>query len=542
MSGRVPKVLRRVRSFLNSSPWRARGTLASTHSKPDPHLVDSTLTQAPPPPATPKTYEQVPTPLGYPLLGTLPEFLAAGGVQNFHKYATQRHRQLGSIYRERIGGADLLFVSDPATVRQVFAAEGPHPQHFIPEAWTLYNEDRRVSRGLFFMDGEEWKASRSVLNRRLLRRGCMEPHQRGLAQVADQLLDRWVSRHSGQVIPDLERQLYHWGIRSLGAMVLGGRTTLLADPSDDRPSLLDDFSDAIHGIFKQTCAMGTFPPTLARKLRLPMWARLADTLDQALAYGNRLVQEGIAEAKRRQGEGEEAVLLLDQLLQDDVGEENVARLLTDMFLAAADTTTHTTIWTLYLLGKHPEAAARIRQEVLDATGGSGDVRLEHLASLSYLKGVVKEALRLYPVAPFQTRVLATDTNLGGYVIPGGTMVVLSVYTMARDAAHFSNPDSFCPERWQRDFSSSACPANGASSSPRDSHWRLHSHAFIPFGVGVRSCIGRLIAETQLYLLLAKLASRCHLTAVNDVDLVMRMVGVTSEPLKLRIDAIDRPCN
>lgn len=53
--------------------------------------------------------------------------------------------------------------------------------------------------------------------------------------------------------------------------------------------------------------------------------------------GDRLVQEGIAEARRRQREGEEAVLLLDQLLQDNVDEENVARLLTDMFLAAADT-------------------------------------------------------------------------------------------------------------------------------------------------------------------------------------------------------------
>lgn len=151
MSGRVPKVLRRASSFLNSAPWRARGTLTSTLGEPDPLAINSTLTQAARPSVKLKTYEQVPTPLGYPVLGTLPEFLAAGGVQNFHNYATQRHRQLGSIFRERTGGADLLFVSDPAIVRQVFAAEGPHPQHYIPEAWTLYNQDRQVSRGLFFM-------------------------------------------------------------------------------------------------------------------------------------------------------------------------------------------------------------------------------------------------------------------------------------------------------------------------------------------------------------------------------------------------------
>lgn len=151
MSGRVAKVLRRASSVLKSASWRTRATHAGTLGEPDPPQISSTQVQAPRPPAKLKTYQQVPIPLGYPILGTLPDFLVAGGVQNHHKYVTQRHRQLGGIFRERFGGADLLFVSDPDIVRQVFAAEGPHPQHFIPEAWTLYNQDRGVSRGLFFM-------------------------------------------------------------------------------------------------------------------------------------------------------------------------------------------------------------------------------------------------------------------------------------------------------------------------------------------------------------------------------------------------------
>lgn len=91
-------------------------------------------------------------PRGYPLLGTLPEFLAAGGVQRYHEYVSQRHQELGGIFRERtLGGPELVFVSDPVAVRQVFAAEGPFPRHYIPEAWLLYNRDRQASRGLFFM-------------------------------------------------------------------------------------------------------------------------------------------------------------------------------------------------------------------------------------------------------------------------------------------------------------------------------------------------------------------------------------------------------
>lgn len=150
MSGNVPTALRRASTLLGKS-WRTRVKLAATLSDAVPPALDSTLPQGSGHSSKLKTYEQVPTPRGYPLLGTLPEFLAAGGVKNHHKYVTERHRQLGGIFRERLGGTDLLFVSDPAIVRQVFAAEGPHPQHFIPEAWTIYNQDRRASRGLFFM-------------------------------------------------------------------------------------------------------------------------------------------------------------------------------------------------------------------------------------------------------------------------------------------------------------------------------------------------------------------------------------------------------
>lgn len=115
------------------------------------------------------------------------------------------------------------------------------------------------------------------------------------------------------------------------------------------------------------------------------------------------------------------------------------------------------------------------------------------------------------------------------------MVILSVYRTGRDPAVFSNPDSFSPERWLRNkrdpSNTSSCPT---SRTARDIPL-VHSHASIPFGVGVRSCVGRRVAEAELYLLLAKLVVRVDLRALNQVDIVMRMVGVTSEPLQLQIE-------
>ena len=140
--------LRRLGSQLRLSHRRHRASLATVQEDLRPSQQSPNL--APQPPLV-KTYAELPTSSGYPVLGTLLEFLAAGGVQQQHKYVTRRHQELGGVFRENLAGMDLVFVSDPADIREVFAAEGQFPQHFIPEAWLLYNQDRQARRGLFFM-------------------------------------------------------------------------------------------------------------------------------------------------------------------------------------------------------------------------------------------------------------------------------------------------------------------------------------------------------------------------------------------------------
>ncbi|KAK8407338.1 hypothetical protein O3P69_002103 [Scylla paramamosain] len=394
-----------------------------------------------------------------------------------------------------------------------------------------------------YRDGEEWRKYRTIMNRRLLRHGPLVPHLPALGRVCDSLVDRWASLFASRPVPELERELYRWSTESLGVIVFGCRLGLLGETPNtaeeqQRVADMGRFIESIHGIFKETVNLGTIPPALARSLRLPSWKRFARCLDDALATGHTLVSAALRASKEQKARGEDPdpPTLLDQLLHEDQLEESIILcLLIDLFLAAADTTSHTAIWSLYLLGRHPEVAHRVRQEIVEVTGGTGQVQGHHLASLSYLRGVVKESLRMYPVAPFQTRVLVQDTNLGGYEIPAETMVILSVYRTGRDPTVFPNPDSFSPERWLRSTHDPSTTAPCCISPAPRVIPRVHSHAFIPFGVGIRSCIGRRVAEAELYLLLAKLVARVDLRALNQVDMVLRMVGVTSEPLQLQIE-------
>ena len=105
------------------------------------------------------------------------------------------------------------------------------------------------------------------------------------------------------------------------------------------------------------------------------------------------------------------------------------------------------------------------------------VRARHLPGLSYTRGVMREAMRLYPVAPFLTRIAPAQFLLGGHTILPGDLLLLSSYAMAGDPGVFARPDEVLPERWMR--------TSGLTETERTRQAR----ASTPFGHGTRGCIG-----------------------------------------------------
>ena len=129
-----------------------------------------------------------------------------------------------------------------------------------------------------------------------------------------------------------------------------------------------------------------------------------------------------------------------------------------------------------------------------------------------LQGLIKETLRLYPVAPFIGRYAAHDGQLGGceikknvslrhllclhdfnarltFVIFFKTLVLLSLYTAGREQQHFVRPLEVLPERWHR------------SEAVENALLPHEPHASLPFAIGIRSCIGKKIAINQISALL-----------------------------------------
>jgi cytochrome P450 len=168
-----------------------------------------------------------------------------------------------------------------------------------------------------------------------------------------------------------------------------------------------------------------------------------------------------------------------------------------MLLAGTETSANVLGWTCYLLGAHPEVQARVAGEVDEVLAGR-PAGSEDLPRLDLTRRVLTEAMRLYPPVWLLTRRPVTDVEIGGQRISAGSHVFFCPYAVHRDPAVYAEPDRFDPDRW------------GSDASRRGSHT-----TFMPFGAGLRSCIGEGFAWTEMLIIMSTILARWTLHPIAD---------------------------
>lgn len=132
-----------------------------------------------------------------------------------HEYADSRHKQLGPIYCEKLGGnAELVFVSDPMLIRKLLLnLEGKYPIHILPDPWVLYEKLYGSKRGLFFMNGEEWLENRRIMNKFLLKENSETCFETPVKMTVQRLIHKWKNEmEKSTLVPDLESEFYRLSI------------------------------------------------------------------------------------------------------------------------------------------------------------------------------------------------------------------------------------------------------------------------------------------------------------------------------------------
>jgi cytochrome P450 len=182
----------------------------------------------------------------------------------------------------------------------------------------------------------------------------------------------------------------------------------------------------------------------------------------------------------------------------DVRDEAMA-----FFLAGHETTALALTWTFYLLSQHPQAQAALDEELRTVLDGRPPTAAD-LPRLPYTGMVLRESMRLYPPAYAFARDSLADCKIGGWLVPGGSTVIMSQWVLHRDPRYWAQPERFDPDRWAGDL-----PA------------RLPRFVYFPFGGGPHLCIGGGFATLEATLLLASIAQRFHLALVPDHPVVLQ---------------------
>jgi typhasterol/6-deoxotyphasterol 2alpha-hydroxylase len=154
-----------------------------------------------------------------------------------------------------------------------------------------------------------------------------------------------------------------------------------------------------------------------------------------------------------------------------------------------DTSAVTVEWAMSELLRNPEVLAKATEELDRVVGRNRLVAEGDIPSLPYLDAVVKETLRLHPVAPLLTpRLCREDVSVGGYDIPAGARVFVNAWAIGRDPAVWEAPLEFRPERFA-----------GSSVDVKGQHFEL-----LPFGSGRRMCPGMGLALRMVPTILGNL--------------------------------------
>lgn len=177
-------------------------------------------------------------------------------------------------------------------------------------------------------------------------------------------------------------------------------------------------------------------------------------------------------------------MLLEARYEDGRGMTNTELRDELMTLLAAGHETSATVlaWAITCLAREPEVQRLAREEVDRVLSGAPDDAVTR-TELPYVEGVVKEAMRLHPVVMAVGRVLQVPCTLGGLRLPKGTLAAVSIYLTHRDPALWPDPLRFDPARFV-----------GTRPSP---------YAYLPFGGGVRRCIGMAFALYEMRIVLAE---------------------------------------
>ncbi|KDO29390.1 hypothetical protein SPRG_05927, partial [Saprolegnia parasitica CBS 223.65] len=466
-----------------------------------------------------------------PLRSSMMYFSKGGGFQVLFKHLRSLHDTIGPILRVRFVpfGPHMVSVTDLDVIAQLHRNEGPIPLRGAMPVWEYYRQVKKWPRTTITTnDYATWKKMRSSLSDHVLQPHNIGPWLPRIDAIAQDTVMRFQREAAASPTADVNvtHTLKAYTLESVSSVLFGKRMGCLSpDHLTPITPAAERFINAVVGFFETTQALVNLPPSMP-----PVLFWLFPAFWSHVGHANVIFEIGVELMTEKLASTETTApdLLTAFLLRPELTEREAVTQCIDLLFAGVDTTSQGILWTLYAIASSPNAhdlQRRLHDEVAAAMGDKAHMDEDTLSKLPLVRACVKEALRLYPVFSTSMRIMRDDTTLLGYSVPKGTQVLLPIYAMSRDRSVFAEPDTFVPERWLRRDTKSAADRKKAA------------YATLPFGMGARSCAGRRLAETELYLLLAHMVRTMRFECSPGADHpepIVQLALTPDKPLVLRV--------
>lgn len=422
-----------------------------------------------------------PGPKGCPLVGSSLEFRkdALGFLSNSRK-------SYGSIYS--------FYMTTPVGRLLTHVVQKPeHVQHVLKARYQSYRKAGTytkhmrgiIGNGLLTSEGEFWRKHRRIAQPAFHRKS-IDRLGSVMVETTEAMLRRnWESKVHNRQPVDVYSEMTGLTLNILG------KSLFATDLSRETSGIKEAVSYLLRYTDQRVRAVVRMP----ERLPTPSRRRYEDSLANLDELIYRIISESRASEAASAGNGDipNLISMLSGVRDEDTGEGMSEREIRDevltLLVAGHETTASALSWTFYLVSQHPDVYEQLATELSEVLDGRAPTAND-FPHLPYTQMVFKEAMRLYPPVWGIPRIAVEDDEIGGYLIPKESRVLVSPYLAHRDPEQWENPEAFEPDRFSQ-----------ANEQARP------QFAYFPFGGGPRQCIGNNFAMMEGVMVLATVAQK-----------------------------------
>ena len=416
-------------------------------------------------------------------------------------------RRYGGIARVPLKGRHVYLISDPALIYELLITNRSRYRKNVRYKAAV----ETFGDGLLLSEGEEWRRQRRIVQP-MFKSDYVGSQAGMMVALTAALIEKWRPAADTGAVRDVHEDFLRLTQQVAGRYLMGPDFDRI-EPEFYRAAIAikDNWPLPPRSIIKTYMPRGN-----ERETRLYAAVRSIDELIYAFLGAHRQTDfEGCGIIER---------LVRDSRAQgDEYGDKAIRDQLLTLFFAGHETSAVSLSWIHYLLATHPECRELVQDEAARVVGPDRRPTEDDLGRLEYTARVIDESLRLYSPIHSISRVALEDDTIGGYRIPAGSMIYVSLYATHRLPDIWPDPDRFDPDRFEPEQ---------VEKRPR--------FAFIPYAAGHRNCIGATMATSELKLSVAQIALHYSLNLARGHRVVPE-AGTTMYPkygMKMTIAGIN----